>query len=327
MKEFIGRRIQVKRTRVSEFLGIEYTIIQGGMNWISGAELAAAVSNAGGLGVISPSAGADFADDLSVNLRNHIEKARNLTDKPFGVNLPLIVTPKEQIDLVVELNVPIVITSAGNPATYTQHLKDAGVRVLHVASSTRQAQSAEAKGVDAIIAEGVEAGGHNGPDEIPTFVLVPQVVDSVKIPVVAAGGIADSRSFVAALALGAEGVQIGTRFIATHECLGHTNFKEAVVKATDTDTAITGRKLGPSRCLKGEVIKHVLEMESRGASAEELQSFIGLERARKGQIEGDLKDGEMYCGAIAGIVKEVVSAAEVIQEIIDGVPSILDGLQ
>jgi enoyl-[acyl-carrier protein] reductase II len=318
----------MKKTRVCDLLGIEYPIIQGGMTWIANAELAAAVSNAGGLGIISPNAGMASDGNPIDNLRGQIAKARSLTSKPFGVNLPLQdPTIKEEIDVVIDEKIPIVTTSAGNPATYTQYLKDAGVKVLHLVASVRHAAGAERRGVDAVVAEGYEAGGHNGFDELPTFVLVPQVVDAVQVPVIAAGGIADARGFVAALALGAEGVQIGTRFVATRECIAHQKVKEAIVEAIDTGTAISGRKLGPTRGLKNELTTKVLEMESHGASAEELQSFIGARRARMGKLDGDLVEGEVYCGAAAGIIKGIVSAGEVVREIVEGAEAVLTRLQ
>jgi enoyl-[acyl-carrier protein] reductase II len=318
----------MKKTRICDLLGIEYPIIQGGMTLIANAELAAAVSNAGGFGIISSNAGMASDGNQVDNLRSQIKKAKSLTDKPFGVNFTLRAPGiKEQIDVAIEEKIPAVTTSAGNPATYTQYLKDAGIKVLHVAASVRHATGAEQRGVDAVIAEGYEAGGHNGFDELPTFVLVPQVVDAVEIPVVAAGGIADARGFVAALALCAEGVQIGTRFVATRECIAHQNVKEGVVAAIDTGTAISGRKLGPVRGLKNELTTKILEMESRGASAEELESFIGSGRARLGELAGDLVDGEVYCGAIAGMITEIVSAGEVVRSIVEGSDTIMAKLQ
>ena len=318
----------MKKTTICDLLGIEYPIIQGGMTWVANAELAAAVSNAGGLGIISPNAGMAPDGNPVDNLRNQIKKAKSLTDKPFGINFPLQdPRVKEQIDVAIEEKIPAVTTSAGNPATYTQYLKDAGIKVLHVVASVRHATGAERRGVDAVIAEGYEAGGHNGFDELPTFVLVPQVVDAVEIPVVAAGGIADARGFVAALALGAGGVQMGTRFVATSECIAHQKVKEAIVEAIDTGTVISGRKLGPTRGLKNELTAKILEIESRGASAEELQSFIGFGRARLGKLEGDLVDGEAYCGSIAGIITGIVSAGEVVRSIVEGSEAVLAKLQ
>jgi enoyl-[acyl-carrier protein] reductase II len=319
----------MKKTRLCELLGIEYPIIQGGMVWIANAELAAAVSNAGGLGLISPNAGMSHNGDQVENLKKQIEIAKGLTSKPFGVNLPILNNPQIEalVDAVIKAKVKVVATAAGNPALYTSRFKEAGIKVLHLVAAVRHAQSAERRGVDAVIAEGYEAGGHNGLDELTTLTLVPQVADAVSIPVVAAGGIADARGLVAALALGADGVQMGTRFVATRECAAHQNFKDAIVKATDTDTAITGRKLGPTRILKNEIATKLLDMEAAGASAEELQAFIGSSRSRTGQFEGDLANGEAYCGSIAGMIKEIKSVAEVIQSIVENYDKVLARLR
>ncbi len=319
----------MKRTKLCDLLDIKYPIIQGGMVWIANAELAAAVSNAGGLGLISPTAGMSRTGDQVENLKRQIKIARNLTSKPFGVNLPILNNPQieDLVATVIDAKVKVVVTAAGNPALYTSRFKEAGIKVLHVVAAVRHAQSAERRGVDAVIAEGYEAGGHNGLDELTTFTLVPQVVDAVSIPVVAAGGIADARGVVAALALGADGVQMGTRFVATHECIAHQNFKDAIVKAADTDTVITGRKLGPTRILKNHVATKLLEMEAAGASAEELLAFIGSSRSRKGQFEGDMTNGQAYCGSIAGMIKEIKGAAEVIQSIVDNYESVLARLR
>jgi enoyl-[acyl-carrier protein] reductase II len=319
----------MKKTRLCELLGIEYPIIQGGMVWIANAELAAAVSNAGGLGLISPNAGMGRNGDQVENLKKQIEIAKGLTSKPFGINLPILNNPQIEalVDAVIKAKVKVVATAAGNPALYTGRFKEAGIKVLHLVAAVRHAQSAERRGVDAVIAEGYEAGGHNGLDELTTLTLVPQVADAVSIPVVAAGGIADARGLVAALALGADGVQMGTRFVATRECAAHQNFKDAVVKASDTDTAITGRKLGPTRILKNEIATKLLEMEAAGASAEELQAFIGSSRSRTGQFEGDLANGEAYCGSVAGMIKEIKSVAEVIQSIVDNYDKVLTRLR
>lgn len=313
----------MKKTRVCDLLGIEYPIIQGGMNWIGNAELAAAVSNAGGLGIISPTAGASLDIHLLENLRDQIKRTKSLTDKPFGVNLPLP-TPQisDMVELIIEEHVPMVTTSAGNPAVHTARLKEGGVKVVHVIASVKHATGAERHGVDAVIAEGYEAGGHNGFDELPTFVLVPQVVDAVNVPVIAAGGIVDARGFVAARALGADGVQVGSRFIATHECMAHQSFKEAVIRAIDTDTCITGRKIGPTRGLKNAVTAKVVEMEGAGAAASDLFAFIGPFRSRTGQLEGDLVEGEGYCGAGAGMIKEITSAEEVVRSMVAGASAI-----
>ncbi|MFW6125818.1 MAG: NAD(P)H-dependent flavin oxidoreductase [Chloroflexota bacterium] len=309
----------MKKTRLCELLGIDHPIIQGGMNWIANAELAAAVSNAGGLGIISPTAGMRLEDDVEQNLRREIRKTKGLTDRPFGVNLPLQAPDVDKlVAAVVEEGVLVVTTSAGNPALYTAHFKEAGVKVLHVVASVRHAQSAEKRGVDAVIAEGYEAGGHNGFDELTTFVLVPQVVDALSIPVVAAGGIADARGVVAALVLGADGVQIGTRFIATHECVAHESFKKAVVEAVDTGTVITGRKLGPTRGLKNEYTDALSAMEAGGATPEEMLVFSGLGRSHSGELGGDVTEGELYCGAIAGMIKDIVGAGDLVRSIVEG---------
>jgi len=319
----------IKRTRLCDLLGIEYPIIQGGMVWIANAELAAAVSNAGGLGLISPTAGMSRNDDQVENLKQQIKIARGLTSKPFGVNLPILNNSQieDLVATVIDARVKVVVTAAGNPALYTNRFKEAGIKVLHVVAAVRHAQSAEKRGVDAVIAEGYEAGGHNGMDELTTFILVPQVVDAVTIPVVAAGGIADARGVVAALVLGADGVQMGTRFVATQECMAHQNFKEAIVRASDVDTVITGRKLGPVRILKNEVATKILEMEAAGASVEELLAFIGSSRYRTGQFEGDLANGQTYCGSIAGMIKEIKSVNEVMRGIVDNYEKVLASLR
>ncbi len=318
----------MKRTRVCDLLGIEYPIIQGGMAWVSGGELAAAVSEAGGLGTIGRTAGWDGRGDWADNLRNQIHVARERTGKPFAVNV-VVLDPRVRdiADLLIEEKVPIVTTSAGNPAMLTSYFKENGIKVMHVVASVRHARGAEKAGVDAVVAEGYEAGGHNGVDELPTFVLVPQVVDAVDLPVIAAGGIADARGFVAAMALGAEGVQIGTRFIATTECCAHPSFKQAVLDALDTSTAITGRTIGPTRGIKNAFTEKLTEMEYTGVSPEKLEEFIGMGRSPRGQLRGDLEEGELYCGAIAGMVRQVVPAGEVVRGIIQGADAVLNTLR
>jgi enoyl-[acyl-carrier protein] reductase II len=300
----------VKKTRICDLLSIEYPIIQGGMTWIANAELAAAVSEAGGLGIISANAGWDAKGELRENLRRQIRLARELTANPFGVNIT-VMDPSSRVlvEVVVEEKVPVVTTSAGNPATYTSFFKEHEVKVLHV------------------IAEGYEAGGHNGLDELPTFVLLPQVVDALKVPVVAAGGIADARGFVAALALGAEGVQIGTRFVATKECCAHPGYKQTVLEALDTGTVITGRKIGPTRGLRNAFTARMQELEAQGASGEEMETFIGWGRTRAGQLEGDLEQGELYCGAIAGSIREITGAGDVVRSIVSSAEEVLARLR
>jgi len=308
----------MKRTRICYLLKIDYPILQGGMLWLATAELAAAVSNAGALGMISPYAGMEKHGDPLENLRLQIARARKLTKRPFGINIPLDLDQSGMlIDAILREKVNIVVTAAGDPRHYTDVLRKEGIKVLHVVSTAKQAQSAESCKVDAVIAEGVEAGAHLGFDEIPLFSLIPQVADVVSIPVVAAGGIADARGVVAALALGAEGVQLGTRFVAVRENIAHSKYKQAILNAGDTDTAITCRKLLPTRSLKTEFTRRLLELEESGASAGDIREFLGYSRARTGQIEGDLENGEAYSGASAGLVKEVLPAAEVVQGLIE----------
>ena len=309
----------MKRTRICYLLKIDYPILQGGMLWLATAELAAAVSNAGALGVISPYAGMEKHGDPLENLRLQIATARKLTKKPFGINIPLDLEQSGMlIDAILKEEINIVVTAAGDPHHYTDVLRKEGIKVLHVVSTAKQAQSAESCKVDAVIVEGVEAGAHLGFDEIPLFSLIPQVADVVSIPVVAAGGIADARGVVAALALGAEGVQLGTRFVAVRENIAHSKYKQAILNAGDTDTAITCRKLLPTRSLKTEFTRRLLELEESGASAGDIREFLGYSRARTGQIEGDLENGEAYSGASAGLVKEVLPADEVVLRLIMG---------
>lgn len=309
----------MKRNRVCELLRIEYPIIQGGMTWIANAELAAAVSNAGGLGTISPNAGMSLADDMSTNLIAQIRKAQSTTDKPFGVNLVVMIPEMATlIDILIGEGVKVVTTSAGNPAIYTQRLKSVGITVVHLVSSVKQALHAQNCGVDAVVAEGYEAGGHNGFDELPTMVLTPQVADAVSIPVIAAGGVADARGFVAALALGAEGVQIGTRFLAAAECIAPGNIKEAVVATIDTGTMVTARNLSPTRGLKNAFSAQIADMDRRGATAEELLAFIGVGRARMALLEGKLDEGEAYAGSASGMIRDIASAGEVVYNLVNG---------
>lgn len=313
------RSIRVKRTRVCDILGIEYPVIQGGMTWIANAELAAVVSEAGGLGVISPNAGMRLEEDVAQNLRGQIRTAKGLTDKPLGVNLVVFIPGIEElIDVLIDEGIEVVVTSAGDPGRYTMSFKQAGIAVLHLVSSVKQARHAEEVGVDAVVTEGFEAGGHNGFDELPTMVLVPQVADAVEIPVIAAGGIADGRGLAAAFALGAEGVQLGTRFVATRECIAPQNVKDAIVAAGDTGTMVTARNLSPTRGLKNGFSAQVAEMDRRGATADELLAFIGLGRARMALLEGRVEQGEMYAGAAAGMIRDVVGAGDVVKQLVEG---------
>jgi enoyl-[acyl-carrier protein] reductase II len=298
------------KTRVCELLGIDYPIIQGGMLWLADAGLAAAVSNAGGLGVISPMAGMDPQGDPVENLNAQIEKAKTLTQKPFGVNIPLDLRDCGLLmDLILTHQVKVAVTAAGDPRIYTELLQSGGAKVLHVISSVRQARVAQSAGVDAIVAEGVEAAARNGIDELALFSLIPQVADAVTQPIIAAGGIADSRGIAAAFALGAEGVQMGTRFVAVKESIASEKYKEAIVQARDTDTVITCRQLVPSRSLKNtEFTQVLLGMEAAGASADELREFMGHAASRRAGLEGDLDNGEAYCGSSAGLIHEILGA-------------------
>ncbi|MBE0415015.1 MAG: nitronate monooxygenase [Dehalococcoidia bacterium] len=318
----------MRKTRVCELLGIEYPIIQGGMSLIANAELAASVSEAGGLGIISPNAGEPDWGKVAENLRNQIRKAKSLTDKPFGVNFSIqnIGEDRSLIDIAIEEGVRVVTIGAGSPALHTKYLKEHKVKVLHVVASVRHARGAEKNGVDAVIAEGYESGGLNSPDEITTFVLIPQVVDAVSIPVVAAGGICDAKGFVAALALGAEGVQMGTRFIATRECIANQSYKEAIVEATDTSTVITGRRLIPTRGLKNELTKRIQEKESAGASREELLAILSPGLTAAAALRGDIVHGQALAGAVAGMIKEIMSASDVVRSIVEGYDRIVAGL-
>ena len=316
----------MKRTRACDLLGIKYPIIQGGMGWISNAELAVAVSNAGGLGVISPVFGPE--EGWLDYERREIRKAKSLTTKPFGVNIGLEVPlGRERIDVALEEGVKIITTAAGNPALYTRYLKEAGATVLHVVFSVGHARRAEGEGVDVVIASGYEGGGLLSKNELPTMVLVPQVVNAVGIPVIAAGGIADARGAVAVFALGAEGIQMGTRFLATYECPVHANYKAAILSAGDTATTVTGRK-GPisARVLKNELSRRVLEIEDSGASAQDIGEFIGPGRLKLA-IEGDVERGSLMCGAVAGLIREIASVGDVIRGIVEGYDRVVEGLR
>ncbi|MBI4304610.1 MAG: nitronate monooxygenase [Chloroflexi bacterium] len=316
------------RTRVCDLLGIEYPILEGGMSIPGNGELAAAVSNAGGLGMVGSNPGWSPPDKQLENLKKHIRIARSLTSKPFGVNITIAIHEervRQIIDLATEEKVAVIVTSGGDPRRFAEQIKASGARFLHVALNVKQAQRAESAGADIVIASGVDAGGLLGADEIPAFVLVPLVVDAVKVPVVAAGGIGDARGFVAALALGAQGIQMGTRFMATQECHAHQNFKEAITKAGDTDTLVTRRNLPiRARSLKTDFTKQLAEMDRKGCSAEEMTAFMAPGRVREGIILGDLVTGDPMCGTIAAMIKDIPPAAEVVKRIIDGAEAILN---
>lgn len=295
-------------TRICEILGIEYPILQGGMAWVATAELAAAVSNAGGLGII----GAGNAPAEVVE--REIIKASELTTKPFGVNVMLLSPFVDQVmEVIIKHRVKVVTTGAGNPGKYIGSLKEAGAKVIPVVPSTALAKRMQSVGADALIAEGTEAGGHIG--ELTTMCLVPQVVDAVEIPVIAAGGIADGRGFAAALALGAEGVQMGTRFVCSEECTAHANYKEALLKAGDRDAIVTGRTTGhPVRCIKNKLTREFDRLERAGAPAEELEK-LGAGRLREAVVEGNTKDGSVMSGQIAGLINDIKPVREIIEGI------------
>jgi enoyl-[acyl-carrier protein] reductase II len=291
------------------------------MIWCSGWKLASAVSNSGGLGIIG--AGSMYPEIL----REHIQKCKKATKQPFGVNVPLLYPDIEKLmKIIVEESVSIVFTSAGNPAIWTKHLKEKGIKVVHVVSNEKFALKAESCGVDAIVAEGFEAGGHNGREETTTLVLIPQICKAVKIPVIAAGGIGTGKTMLAAMALGAEGVQIGSRFVTSEESSAHINFKKAVLKAKDGDTQLSIKKLTPARLLKNKFWEQINRAEMSGASEEELKIILGRARAKKGMFEGDLDDGELEIGQISGYINEIKPAADIIVEIIAEYSSALKNL-
>jgi len=280
------------------------------MIWASGWRLASAVSNAGGLGLLG--AGSMYPDVL----KEHIDKCKQATDKPFGVNLPLLYPNiEEHVKIIIENKVPIVFTSAGNPKTWTSILKAEGIKVVHVVASAAFALKSEAAGVDAIVAEGFEAGGHNGREETTTLVLIPSVCQAVKIPVIAAGGIATGRAMTAAFALGASGVQVGSRFIATPEASSHDHFKQAILDAKEGDTLLSMKKLTPVRLLKNEFFKNVKAAEESGADNESLKNLLGRGRAKKGMFEGDMTEGELEVGQVSAIIDKIMPAADVVAEI------------
>lgn len=314
-------------TRLCELLGIEFPILEGGMSICGNAELAAAVSEAGGLGMLGTNPGWSSPERHVAHLRTEIRKLRGLTTRPFGVNFTLFgIQPyaSEMIDMALEEEVRIVVTSGGNPKVFTRRLRDAGTFVLHVVGNVKQAKGAEDAGVNAVIAEGYEAGGVNFLDELTTMVLIPYITDAVKVPVVAAGGIYDARSFVAAMALGADAVQLGSRFLATRECHVHQAFKEAIVAASDTDTNITRRKISQRvRGLRNPYARKLEEMDANEASAEEIREFLGYGTAREGMMQGDTLSGDLLVGQVAGMIKTIHGAGDVVREIIDGAEAIL----
>ncbi len=296
--------------RVTQLFGIRYPIIQAGMIWASGWKLASAVSNAGGLGIIG--AGSMYPDVL----RGHIQKCKKATDKPYAVNVPLLYPDIDKlIAIIIEEKVPVVFTSAGNPKTWTAKLKEQGIKVAHVVSSAKFAKKCQDAGVDAVVAEGFEAGGHNGREETTTLCLIPAVRDAITIPLIAAGGIATGRAMYAMMALGAEGVQMGSRFVCTPEASSHMAFKEAVVTANEGDTIVTLKRLTPVRLIKNEFYKKVETAENSCVPNSELENLLGHARAKKGMFEGDLDEGELEIGQVSSIIKEIIPAGEVVSAV------------
>ena len=308
----------MNKNKICELFNIEKPIIQAGMIWCSGWELASAVSNAGGLGLIG--SGSMYPDILRI----HIKKCKQATNKPFGVNIPLLYPNiEEHIKIIIEEGVKIVFTSAGNPKIWTNHLKQHGIIVVHVVSALKFALKCVDAGVDAIVAEGFEAGGHNGKEETTTFVLIPQIKSSISLPIIAAGGIATGNQMAAAFVLGADGVQIGSRFVATFESSAHENFKNKIIQAKEGDTQLTLKQLTPVRLIKNKFFDEVIQAEQSGASIEELKNLLGKARAKKGMFEGDLIDGELEIGQVSASINEIKSAAEVVNEIYSDFKSVI----
>lgn len=296
---------------VTKLFGIKYPIIQAGMVWVSGYKLASAVSNAGGLGLIG--AGSMYPDVL----QEHITKCKQATDKPFGVNIPLFYPDLEKIvKIIIDEGVKIVFTSAGNPKLLTKQLQDEGIKVAHVVSSVKFALKSQEAGVDAVVAEGFEAGGHNGREETTTFTLIPMVKEQLNIPLIAAGGIATGRGMLAAMVLGADGVQIGSRFVASLESSAHQNFKDIIVNTPDGGTELTLKELMPVRLIKNDFYNQIQKLYQNKASAEELQTLLGRARAKKGMFEGDLNEGELEIGQVAGLIHQILPAGVIVDEII-----------
>ncbi|QAA80243.1 nitronate monooxygenase [Aequorivita sp. H23M31] len=298
--------------RITELFKIKYPIIQAGMIWNSGWRLASAVSNEGGLGLLG--AGSMYPEVL----REHILKCQKATDKPFGVNVPMLYPDIDKIiDIIIEEGVKIVFTSAGNPKTYTSKLKENGITVVHVVSSVKFALKAQEAGVDAVVAEGFEAGGHNGREETTTFTLIPMVKEHLEIPLIAAGGIATGRGMLAAMVLGADGVQVGSRFVASDESSAHRAFKEEVVAAKEGDTHLTLKELAPVRMLKNKFFHSVVELYTTNPTKEDLINHLGRARAKKGMFEGDLEEGELEIGQIAGLIHDIKPAAQILKDIVE----------
>lgn len=297
--------------RITQLFNIKYPIIQGGMIWNSGYKLASAVSNAGGLGLIG--AGSMYPEVL----REHIQKCKKATDKPFGVNVPMLYPNIEEIiQIIIEEGVKIVFTSAGNPKTWTSHLKQNGITVVHVVSSSKFALKAQEAGVDAVVAEGFEAGGHNGREETTTLTLIPMVRENISIPLIAAGGIASGRGMLAAMILGADGVQMGSRFAASTESSAHENFKKTILETKEGDTLVTFKELAPVRLIKNKFYNDVQELYANCPSKEDLENLLGKRRAKRGMFEGDLVEGELEIGQIAGLIHEILPVSEIFKNVI-----------
>ena len=300
------------RNKITTLFNIEHPVVQAGMIWASGWKLASAASNSGILGLIG--AGSMYPDVL----REHIRKCKNATQHPFGVNVPMLYPEIEKImNIIIDEGVKIVFTSAGNPKTWTSLLKEKGITVVHVVSSVKFALKAQEAGVDAIVAEGFEAGGHNGREETTTFTLIPMVKEQLHIPLIAAGGIATGRGMLAAMALGADGVQIGTRFVASEEASSHINFKNIVVKAKEGDTLLTLKELTPVRLLKNKFFNELQECYKNGASVEELKQLLGRARAKKGMFEGDMDEGELEIGQISGLIHDIKPVKQIVEAIME----------
>ena len=301
----------MKNDRITSLFNIQYPIIQAGMIWASGWKLASAVSNSGGLGIIG--AGSMYPDIL----REHIQKCQKATQRPFAVNVPLLYPDIEKImDIIVANDVGIVFTSAGNPAKWTPFLKEKGIKVVHVVSSVKFAKKAEKIGVDAVVAEGFEAGGHNGREETTTFTLIPMLSKAVDIPVISAGGIGNGQAILAAMVLGADAAQIGTRFVASHEASSHRSFKEKVVESQEGDTMLTLKELAPVRMMKNKFFEEIQGLYQKGTSKEELRAHLGRARAKRGMFEGDLEEGELEIGQISGLIDDILPAEQIVKNLI-----------
>lgn len=297
------------RTRITDLFGVELPIVQAGMIWNSGWRLASAVSNSGGLGLIG--AGSMYPHILE----EHLQKCKQATDKPYGVNVPMLYPNLEEImELILKYEVPIVFTSAGNPKTFTPRLKKAGITVVHVVSSVKFALKAQDAGVDAVVAEGFEAGGHNGREETTTLTLIPMVKEQLEVPLIAAGGIANGRGMLAAMVLGADGVQVGSRFVASEESSAHQAFKQVVVDAKEGDTQLTLKELAPVRLIKNKFYQDVQQLYSEGPTVEQLKELLGRARAKRGMFEGDLIEGELEIGQISGLIHDIKPAAQIVAD-------------